>query len=101
MNNAKNKKNDPMDVDPIDDGPAMRSTPVPTLPTALILSDNSVLNEQEAKTAIEMLKSDDLSNRVAAAHRLDSIANILGPERTRNVRRREVLLTSLSFSSYT
>lgn len=82
---------DPMDVDPIDDGP------IPTRrnsATALVASTSSehfssgqnLRTVDDAKTAIDMLRSDDLSNRIVAAHKLDTIAKALGPERTREVR---------------
>jgi hypothetical protein len=84
---------DPMDIDPIDGGPKpqpMNSTkssgytslPSPSTTTTTII----VGKEEDARQAIEMLRGDDVSARVAAAHRLDLVANVLGPERTRDVR---------------
>lgn len=88
----------PMDVDPIDGGPrpvptahtkgAAANTGGPSVMNSLLLMDASQNppSEEEARQAIEMLRGDDLSARVAAAHRLDSVAAVLGEERTRNVR---------------
>lgn len=39
--------------------------------------------EEEARQAIEMMKGDDLANRIAAAGRLDFVAKALGEKRTR------------------
>jgi hypothetical protein len=41
--------------------------------------------EEEARQAIEMMKGDDLANRIAAAGRLDFVAKALGEKRTREV----------------
>jgi hypothetical protein len=41
--------------------------------------------EEEARQAIEMLRGDDVSERIAAANKIDSVAKILGDERTREV----------------
>jgi hypothetical protein len=49
------------------------------------LGGPAATTEEEARHAIDMLRSDDLSARVAAAHRLDSVALALGEERTREV----------------
>ncbi len=80
----------PMDIDPIDDGPRSLSSPngnssdrtnnfqVITLPA-------TISKEEDARKAIEMLRGEDSTARVSAAHRLDSIASVLGPERTRDV----------------
>ncbi|GAX21279.1 serine/threonine-protein phosphatase 2A regulatory subunit A [Fistulifera solaris] len=79
----------PMDIDPIDDGPRSLSSPngsssdrsnnfqVITLPV-------TISKEEDARKAIDMLRSEDSTARVSAAHRLDSIASVLGPERTRH-----------------
>lgn len=85
----------PMEIDPIDDGPAPpTSPPTPavgshnTSPAAL-LTPIVLTKEEEAKQAIEALRADDMAQRVTAAHRLPAIAAVLGPERTRTVRRQE------------
>jgi len=41
--------------------------------------------EEDAKRTIEMLQGEDISDRVAAASRLESVAKALGPRRTREV----------------
>jgi hypothetical protein len=85
----------PMDIDPIDDGPKALSSPVAVVPTrpeaaaamAIAITVPTVITkEEEARQAIEMLRSEDLSARVSAANRLEDIATVLGPERTRDVR---------------
>ena len=87
---------DPMDVDddvdPIDGGPksikvipGSKSPPGP----ALVLSPNNSSNKitiEEAREAIEMLRGDDVAGRVDAAYRLEAVADVLGEERTREVR---------------
>ena len=73
---------DEMDVDPVDGGP--KPTPSPTNGKSHLIP-YSISKEEEARQAIEMLRHDDASNRVEAANRLKSIAEVLGPERTRNV----------------
>jgi serine/threonine-protein phosphatase 2A regulatory subunit A len=83
----------PMDIDPVDDGPVPLPSPVAApVPTRSATSPTSVppaiTKEEEARQAIEMMRSEDLSARVLAAHRLDEIAAVLGPERTREVRKR-------------
>lgn len=45
----------------------------------------NITAEEEAHQAINMLKGDDTSERIAAANKLESIAKTLGEERTRNV----------------
>jgi hypothetical protein len=85
-----------MDIDPIDGGPRdMR--PPPT--NALTISGASisfasstssliplqVSEEEGARQAIDMLRGDDVSARVAAANRLESVAAVLGEKRTRDV----------------
>ena len=42
-----------------------------------------VSGAEEARQAIEMLRGDDVANRVAAVQRLESIATVLGERRTR------------------
>ena len=91
---------DPMDVDPVDDGPRRVTPPVPVVagdysfmsspssPGVLQLASPEamvVTTEQDAKQCLDWLRSEDLSQRVAAAHRLDAVARWLGPERTRRV----------------
>ena len=83
----------PMDVDPIDDGPAdkgSRAPPVPVygrsiVPAHMLLQQQPV-TEEDARQCIEMLRSDDISSRVAAAYRLDAVALALGIDRTHDVR---------------
>jgi len=75
---------DPMDVDPLDDGPTDLSYKGPQAsPTPPII--NAISEEEEARQAIEMLRGDDVSGRVAAANRLEAVAAALGQERTREV----------------
>lgn len=87
---------DPMDVDPIDGGPKPQAQPLKAVPSAAVpLSSRkapsstaapaTINKEEEARQAIDMLRGDDLSARVAAAHRLDAVASALGEERTREV----------------
>lgn len=77
-----------MEIDPLDDGP--RPDNVSTVrslgPTTILAVPTRITREDEARQAIELLRSDELSARVSAAHRLPDIAAILGPERTREVR---------------
>jgi hypothetical protein len=101
-----------IDVDPVDGGPkpaatgtglndpmAQEQQPQPRM-TVVSTGDASsaaaaaaaaTSKEEEARQAIDMLHGDDVGNRVAAAHRLESVAAALGPERTREVR---ILLSS-------
>ncbi|KAL3912526.1 MAG: hypothetical protein SGILL_006846 [Bacillariaceae sp.] len=44
----------------------------------------NVSKEEEAKRAIDMLRGDDVAARVAAASRLESVATVLGEQRTRD-----------------
>lgn len=79
-----------MDIDPIDDGPRPLSSPVggasERISSAQIVAlPTTISKEEDARKAIEMLRSEDSTARVSAAHRLDSIASVLGPERTRDV----------------
>jgi hypothetical protein len=89
-----------MEIDPVDDGP--RGNPEPPIAAVPSLSPMSfydasittaslvppVANAAEANAALEMLKHNngDYSQRVLASHQFDSIARIIGPERTRSVR---------------
>ena len=88
----------PMEIDPIDDGPPPTSAPTPVMVTALtttmttttpaaLLTPVVLTKEEEAKQAIDLLRADDMAQRVTAAHRLPAIAAVLGPERTRTVSR--------------
>jgi hypothetical protein len=80
-----------MDIDPIDGGPKDVKPP-PSLTAAASSTNNSTTNlmqvseEEEARQAIEMLRGDDVSARVAAANRLEAVAAVLGEQRTRDVR---------------
>ena len=76
----------PMDVDPVDDGPRHMTAPLPMTPTpATAPPVENMSKEEEARHAIEMLRGDDVSARVAAASRLEQVASVLGEERTRQV----------------
>ena len=101
-----------MDVDPIDDGPAVcvtKAAPLATLVPVygsslashnqqLLLQQqpaqqqqqSSVVTEEEARQFIEMLRSEDVSSRVSAANRLDVVAMALGSDRTRDVRKSHI-----------
>lgn len=95
---------DPMDVDPVDDGPAQKAQGNPSIMTNSSLpreqltpslsNHNTLSGDDDPKLAVEMLRSDDLSNRVAAAHKLDTIAKALGHQRTREVRRLDIFATN-------
>lgn len=74
----------PMDVDPVDDDPRPSSSPLSS--PLLLRTVVPITREEEARQAIELLRGNDMAERVAAAHRLDAVAAILGEERTRNVR---------------
>jgi hypothetical protein len=71
-----------MDIDPVDDGPkqAAKSHAMANSSAPIHVSE-----EEEARQAIEMLRGDDVSARVAAASRLEGVAKTLGEERTREV----------------
>lgn len=74
--------NEPMDIDPIDDGPKMAPSP----PASPVVAKELVISEEdEARQAIDMLRGDDVSGRVAAANKLEAVAAALGQERTREV----------------
>jgi hypothetical protein len=47
--------------------------------------DMGISEEEEARLAIENLKGDDITERIAAANKLDIVAKVLGEERTRIV----------------
>ena len=73
----------PMEIDPIDDGPKV--APPPPHESVLAKKELNVSQEDEARQAIDMLRGDDVSERVAAANRLEAVAVALGQERTREV----------------
>ena len=85
-----------MDIDPIDDGPrevALSNkashppmTMTTTTTTSMLPPAENLSEEEEARQAIDMLRGDDVSARVAAANRLESVASVLGEVRTREVR---------------
>ena len=50
-----------------------------------ITTNVTIAEEEEARQAIEMLRGDDMSARVAAASKLENVAAALGEERTRKV----------------
>jgi hypothetical protein len=82
-----------MDIDPIDGGP--KNVKPPPSKHSLTTASNypgsggvvpmQVSEEEEARQAIEMLRGDDVSARVAAANRLEAVASVLGEQRTREV----------------
>jgi len=82
-----------MDLDPIDGGPREVALPPVAKTSGMGVVSSTAGNsqalainkEEEARQCIDMLRGDDLSARVAAAHRLDSVASVLGEERTREV----------------
>lgn len=90
-----------MDIDPIDDGPSeMPKGIIPMTRSGAITTTSSgfattsapgpmheITKEEEARQAIDMLRGEDVSQRVAAASRLESIASVLGEKRTREVRK--------------
>ena len=68
-----------MDIDiPIGDSKPPPPPPPPS--PAMAMSE-----EDEARQAIDMLRGEDVSARVAAANRLEAVAAALGQERTRDV----------------
>mmetsp|Transcript_5721 Transcript_5721/g.8822 ORF Transcript_5721/g.8822 Transcript_5721/m.8822 type:complete len:656 (-) Transcript_5721:2741-4708(-) len=69
---------EPMEITPIDDSTKnVQGGPVDQTMTAS--SD-----EDEARQAIDMLRGDDVSGRVAAANKLETVAAALGEQRTRD-----------------
>jgi hypothetical protein len=79
-----------MDIDPLDDGPVLtrlsttdKTTALPMMPDPRSTTN---LTDEEARQCIDWLRSDDVAARVAAAHRLDAVAMVLGTERTQSVR---------------
>lgn len=75
----------PMDVDPIDDGPTGPLKAHPMTMSQTSAAPAHITEEEEARQAIDMLRGDDVSGRVAAANRLEAVASVLGEERTREV----------------
>lgn len=91
----------PMDIDPIDGGPKDIQPPPtnaltasgansPVAAAAAAAASSSLVpmqisEEEDARQAIEMLRGDDVSARVAAANRLESVSTVLGEQRTREV----------------
>eukprot|EP00980_Cylindrotheca_fusiformis_P000612 scaffold154_cov129-Cylindrotheca_fusiformis.AAC.29 len=73
----------PMEVDPVDDGPRHMAKQPPPMMTNLAPPEH-LSEEEEARQAIDMLRGDDVSARVAAASKLESVATVLGQERTRD-----------------
>ena len=89
----------PMDIDPIDGGPKeiiKSSHFVPSSSTDFPAMQIS--KEEEARQAIDMFRGDDVSARVAAANRLESVASVLGEQRTREVGLKFYEQTTISFS---
>jgi hypothetical protein len=84
------RANEEVEIDPVDGGPKMMTPPPP--PPDLSPGSSSmnkvliISQEDEARQAIEMLRSEDVADRVTAATRLEAVAAALGQERTRNVR---------------
>jgi serine/threonine-protein phosphatase 2A regulatory subunit A len=79
----------PMDIDPVDDGPKepvkMHAMTGVAPASSSGAAPMQVSEEEEARQAIEMLRGDDVSARVAAASKLGAVASVLGEERTREV----------------
>lgn len=71
---------EPMEITPIDDGAEKNDGAVTIMDQTVTASE-----EEEARQAIDMLRGDDVSARVAAANRLEAVAAALGEERTREV----------------
>lgn len=97
MNNQGNPSgDDAMDIDPVDDGPKqdtpMMAPPLSGSPPVQIKPvPITITQEEEARRAIEMLRGDDVANRVSAANRLDAVAAALGEERSREVGDSEIV----------
>lgn len=75
-----------MEIDPVDDGPmqaSMTSRFDNGAPQNQQHQSMFLTQEDDARQAIEMLRGDDVSERVSAATRLEAIAAALGEERTR------------------
>ena len=49
-------------------------------------AEMAISDEEEAQQAIEMLRGDEVAERIAAANKLERVAKTLGDERTREVR---------------
>ena len=82
-----------MELDPVDDGPKLAPPPPPPLEAAGVSASKDLIvsQEDEARQAIDMLRGDDVSDRIAAANRLEAVAIALGHERTREVGENEVV----------
>ena len=83
---------EPMEIDPVDDGPTKMSVPPPPPPPSVASANVQpivVTEEDEARQAIEILRGDDVAARVSAANKLEAVAAALGEQRTREVRERE------------
>ena len=73
-------------VDPVDDGPMLMGRMDGAGPAhAHQATPMSITQEDDARQVIEMLRGDDVSERVSAATRLEAVAAALGEERTREV----------------
>jgi len=68
----------PMEIEEEGDSNKMMVDPPET-------ATNAASEEEEARQAIDMLRGEDVSGRVAAANRLEAVAAALGEERTREV----------------
>ncbi|CAB9509982.1 65 kDa regulatory subunit A alpha isoform [Seminavis robusta] len=80
-----------MEIDPVDDGPIQKDVPTPTGPSASPFNSPApqqpvapISKEDEARQVIEMLRAEDVSERVSAARRLEAAAAVLGEQRTRS-----------------
>jgi hypothetical protein len=78
-----------MEIDPVDDGPkqdtSLMAGRMEVSPPQSQQIPISITQEEEARKAIEMLRGEDVAERVAAASRLEAVAAALGKERTREV----------------
>mmetsp|Transcript_15037 Transcript_15037/g.21282 ORF Transcript_15037/g.21282 Transcript_15037/m.21282 type:complete len:656 (+) Transcript_15037:190-2157(+) len=68
---------EPMEITPIDD--STKNVPEAAVDQTMVASSD----EDEARQAIDMLRGDDISGRVAAANKLETVAAALGEQRTR------------------
>ena len=90
----------PMDVDPIDGGPREKGVVPMTAgsgSSALVPASgpmHEISKEEEARQAVDMLRGDDVAQRIAAASRLEAVAAVLGEERTREVSDERAFLVS-------
>ena len=88
----------PMDIDPIDDGPKQAGKPHPMTMAPTPAAPAHITEEEEVRQAIDMLRGDDVSARVAAASRLEAVASALGEERTREVGSVDDVITIMDFT---